>query len=281
MKTWAVLAMLACSWQAQAQTVERIAVLDVAVADTLQVLGASDKVVALPKQQLPAYLGNWALASVGDIGRSDAPDYNKLRQIKPDVIYVAAASAKQVTALKHIATTEVRTINHGSFWADTERETLKLAEQVGKREVAQQRLNGLATKIAHLRQQVQKQGETVVVLEHDDGHYRWQPQAAYQGLLYGVLGAKPPPNMPTKSMEVTQEQLQQWQAERILLLDISGSRQGPSLDRSVLEEAARDTPAVRMQQIAYLNPDFWLGQVGGLQGLNLQLDELGKQWAKP
>ena len=55
MKTLAWAALLACS-PLFAQSPERVVVLDVAAADTLQALGEGERIIAAPKAQLPAYL---------------------------------------------------------------------------------------------------------------------------------------------------------------------------------------------------------------------------------
>ena len=118
----------------------------------------------------------------------------------------------------------------------------------------------------------------MVVLEHNQGHYRWEAQAAYQGLLYGVLQIKRPVNLPTQSTEVTQAQLQQWQADALWVIDISGAKHQQSVDVSVLEEAARGTPALANERIKMLNPSHWTQTAVGLQGVQLQVDDVARMW---
>lgn len=168
--------------------------------------------------------------------------------------------------------------NPQQYWQDLERNTLAVAVPHAKQSLAQQSLTHLQQQTSTLRQQINQDKRSVVVLEHNQGHYRWEAQAAYQGLLYGVLQIKRPVNLPTQSTEVTQAQLQQWQADALWVIDISGAKHQQSVDVSVLEEAARTTPALATGRIKMLNAPYWPHTTVGLQGMQGQLDEVARLW---
>ena len=277
MKTLAWTALLFCG-QLYAQAPERIVVLDAATADTLQALGVANSIIALPKAQMPAYLAPVSREQVVDTGGLDKLAYGQLRQLKPDAIYAPNLNAKTKSALQQIAPTQVLAFHPQQYWQDLERNTLAVAVPHGKQSSAQQSLTLLQQQISNVRQQTKQDSRSVVVLEHNQGHYRWEAQAAYQGLLYGVLQIKRPVNLPTQPTEVTQAQLQQWQADALWVIDISGAKHQQSVDVSVLEEAARGTPALANERIKMLNPSHWTQTAVGLQGVQLQVDDVARMW---
>lgn len=277
MKIWAWAALLATS-HVLAQTPERMVVLDVAAADTLQVLGNADKIIALPKASLPAYLSPLLSAHTVDTGPQSKLAYSHLRQIKPDVIYAPKLAPATQASLQQIAPTQVLSFSPNSYWQDVERNTLAVASNATTQNLAKQRLHGLQQQINALQQRIDDDNRSLLVLEHQQGHYRWRPQAAYQGLLYGVLHIKRPVNLPTQEQEVTLEQLQTWQPESLWVIDVSGAQQRQPVDMSVLETAARGTPAAQQQRIKMLQAEHWPSVAVGLQGLQLQLDEVAREW---
>lgn len=272
---WAVL--LACS-PLFAQSPERVVVLDVAAADTLQALGEGERIIAAPKAQLPAYLMSQLPASVVDTGQPEKPAFSRLRQLKPDAIYAPALSDSSQAALQNLAPTHTLAFAPAQYWSDFNHNVLSVAEPHGKTALAQQRLNRLQQQMVTLREQIAQEPRSLVVLEHRQGHYRWQAQAAYQALLYDVLRIKRPVNLPKQSLEVTQTQLQQWQPDVLWVIDLSAAPNQQSVDVSVLEEAARTTPALATGRIKMLNAPYWPHTAVGLQGMQGQLDEVARLW---
>ena len=277
MKVWAWAALLATS-HALAQTPERMVVLDVAAADTLQVLGDADKIIALPKASLPAYLSPWLSAHTVDTGALNKLAYSQLRHIKPDVIYAPKLPPATQAGLGQIAPTQVLAFSPNTYRQDFERNALAVASTAAKQNLAKQRLHGLQQQMSALQAQIASDNRSLLVLEHDQGHYRWRAQAAYQGLLYGVLNIKRPVNLPTQEQEVTLEQLQAWQPEALWVIDVSGAQNRQAVDLSVLETAAQGTPAAQQQRIKMLSAAHWPTVAVGLQGLQLQLDEVARTW---
>lgn len=269
MKTGLLVAgwMLVCHTPAWA--FERAAVLDVAVADSLVVLGQGSKILAIAadaSEVLPV-LQRKTVVQLGSQW-----DYAKLRQIKPDVIYTTSQEPQQLQALQQLAPTKVWKVSNAQFWSDAKAANLALAEAVGQPNLGQKKWAALERKRETVRSKLIAQGETILVLEHEQGHYRWHPDAAYQGLLVNALRASLPANMPTATQEVTRVQLQQWQPQQIWVIDKSAASE--PFDRTVLEAAAAGSEAVHKRYIYKLSAAKWLQKAGGLNSLNAQLDEL-------
>ena len=277
MKILAWAALLVCS-PLFAQSPERVVVLDFAAADTLHALGEGEHIIALPKAQLPAYLAHVLRESVVDTGSADKLAYSQLRQLKPDAIYAPVLGAQTQAALQQLAPTHVLSFSPAQYWPDFKRNALAVAAPYAKEALAQQRLNGLQQQITALTQNTASEPRSLLVLEHKQGHYRWQAQAAYQGLLYEVLRIKRPVNLPKQSLEVTQAHLQQWQPDALWVIDLSAGPNQQSVDVSVLEEAARTTPALAAGRIKMLNPQHWPQTAVGLQGMQLQLHDVARLW---
>ena len=62
------------------------------------------------------------------------------------------------------------------------------------------------------------------------------------------------------------------------MIDLSAGPKQQSVDVSVLEEAARTTPALAAGRIKMLNPQHWPQTAVGLQGMQLQLDDVARLW---
>lgn len=123
----------------------------------------------------------WAAApdlpeSVLDLGSRGEPSMERIAIIKPDLIVTASGYGLDATRLQRFAPVETLKLYEGSATAlfDTEREYLRLAAQIGRRQQAQQMLAKFFADLAAMRAELstRKLPRVAVVSLFDDRHAR-------------------------------------------------------------------------------------------------------------
>lgn len=245
--------------------------------DTLDALGLSDQVVAVPKQGLPDYLARYADGDYPDVGGLKTPDLDQLRKLQPGLILVTGRQAGQQEALQAIA--EVRNVGltASSYREGVNTRVQELAELFG----AQQRAVRALTELwAHVEQQREAiAGEPLVlVVTHNNGNYGLRQEPVVTELL--ALAA---PALPAGVVSVTRgtrvftpltvADIAAMAPDLVLVVDRSAAIGDLPLDKSALESALADQGATATA-VTVLSPGLWYLSGGGLESIRLQVDEV-------
>lgn len=82
---------------------KRVAMLDLSVADTLDVLGIEPEAVGVPKALMPAYLDKYRDGKYTDLGDIKNPDFETISKFAPDVIFINGRQEASYDELAKIA----------------------------------------------------------------------------------------------------------------------------------------------------------------------------------
>lgn len=84
---------------------KKVVVFDMGYLDTLDALGLSDRVVGVPQQNIPAYLKQYKDSKYANVGGLKEPDFEKIAELNPDVIFISGRQASQFKEFNEIAPT--------------------------------------------------------------------------------------------------------------------------------------------------------------------------------
>lgn len=257
---------------------QRVVSYDYGSYDTLIALGAGDRVVATPAN-VPPYLADKA-GELRDAGGMKTPDVNTVRALQPQLILITGRQGESRDALQQVAPTLDMGITAGDYFAGVAHNVELLGQIFDKSTEAQQALATLRSKADKARQVVASSDKRTLVLTHNDG--RFSPTE--QPVIYSLLQAQrtlpaPPPQAADaprqRPQPMTVETIAAANPQVIFIIDRSAAIGATPLDVATLAHSPlASTPAAQAKRIVYLDPALWYLSGGGLQSLDLQIDQV-------
>ena len=256
----------------------RIVTFDYGSYDSLIALGAGERVLAVPGS-LPPYLADKA-GQTRNAGNMKTPDIDAIAALKPDLILITGRQGESRQALQALAPTLDMGISGDDYFAGLADNTRLLGRLVGKAAEAQQALSALQGKAERARQQIAASGQRTLVLTHNAGRFAPTENALIYSLLQAPRALPAPTPQPLGAPRLRPQPLDAGaiaaaEPEVIFIIDRSAAIGATPLDVATLADSplAR-TPAARAKRIVYLDPALWYLSGGGLQSVDLQIDQV-------
>ncbi len=92
---------------------KKVVVFDYGTLDSLDKMGVEVK--GLPKSNIPSYLSKYKDDKYANVGTLFEPNYEKLNEIKPDVIFISGRQSKVYKELNKIAPTIQLNVEDGKY----------------------------------------------------------------------------------------------------------------------------------------------------------------------
>lgn len=255
---------------------KKVVVLDFGTLDTLERLGLSDRIVALPAGNVPAYLAKFKAESYANAGGMKEPDIALIAELKPDLIVITGRQGKSYEALSAIAPTVNLGVNSKDYLPSVEQHITQLATLFDKQDQAKGQLTALEQKIATVKSTAAASGKTALVIMHNDGKLSAANNSGYAALIHDLLGVKrADETVATGRQAVDDAYLSAKNPDIIFIVDRSAAIGQPKFDPALLQsDAVKATSAYKNDKIIYLTPDLWYLSGGGLGSLDLQIGEV-------
>lgn len=170
---------------------KKVVVFDLAVLDTMKVLGV--KAAAVPQFKYPANLAEYETAAYPKVGSLFEPDYEKVAALAPDLIIVAGRSQPKYAELSKIAKTIDLTVNPADLIGSVKRNTHILGQIFGKQAQADAALSQLDQSVKALHDKAQKAGPGLIVMTVGNKISAYGPGSRF-GVLYDAFGIVPADN---------------------------------------------------------------------------------------
>ncbi|SBS30432.1 putative ABC transporter solute-binding protein YclQ precursor [Marinomonas aquimarina] len=262
-----------------AQANERLVSYDLGSVDTLRALQATDQVVGLPKQSLPAYLSEFSNERYTDVGGLKTPDAEAVAKLDPSLILITGRQGDSGQALASIAQTQTVGLQEGAYWPALEKHVMNLATHVEKQEQGQQALQALAKELAAMKQQLA--GQAVLSVTHNAGGFsvRQDPIASeLLGLTQVALSesVKPIQRGTRTFLPLSVEDIASVNPKVLYVVDRSQAigETDQALNVEALQVKLSEMGA--QTKVAYLTPGLWYLSGNGLESVKLQAQELAQ-----
>ncbi|MEU6862176.1 iron-siderophore ABC transporter substrate-binding protein [Streptomyces sp. NPDC046876] len=228
----------------------------------------------------PAYLGD-AVKDTKDVGPLDNPNLEAIAALKPDLIVSATVRhADLYDRLSRIAPT-VFVKTTGPIWKEN---ITFLGTALGREEKARAKLAAYETRAKKIGDAVNAKGggsgeggkPTVSITRFVDGPTRIYLPKSFTGIILGDMGLLRPENQRDTAkfnIEISEEQIQQADADHIFLTAFSG---GEERKRKFMANPLwQRLNAVRKGNVHEVDDATWMTSVS-LQGADKVLDDMAK-----
>lgn len=255
---------------------ERVIVFDYATLDSLDVMGI--EVIGLPKSNIPAFLEKFKDDKYEDVGTLFEPDFEKIYELKPDVIFVSGRQAEVYEELAKIAPTVYLTVD-GSKYMDSVTENLTiLGEIFNKQDVVKEELTKINDKMKELNEKVTTEGKNALVVLANDGNISAFGVDSRFGVVYSDFGFTPVDEsiqVVNHGQSISFEYILEKNPDYILIVDRAATTGGSvSAEQLFNNQIVKQTEAYKNEKIIYLSSQEWYVASGGITGTLTMIQDL-------
>lgn len=258
---------------------QKIAVLDLAALDIIDVLGVGDRVVGIPKSSsvsyLKSYVENDKIVNVGSVKEVDMEALNALQ---PDLIFIGGRLSSEYENISKIAPTiSINIDNEAGYMKSFTQNVNHIASIFGLEEKAVELTSSFDQRIAALNQTAS--GKKAIVGLVTSGSLSTLGNGSRCSVITNEVGFEnaatdvDSTHGDTASFELLLEKDPDYMF--ILDRDTAINAEGAKVAKEVMEnEIVMKTTAYQNGKIIYLTPDVWYLSEGGITATDIMLKDL-------
>ncbi|MBZ5488472.1 ABC transporter substrate-binding protein [Halomonas aquamarina] len=256
---------------------DRVATFDLGGLDTLDALGLSDRVVGVPKSNLPAYLEQYDTDDITDIGGLRSPDFDALANSKPHLILFTGRQGEWQTEMETVAPTLNTGVQGDDYLAAFDDNVREIASRLHAEARAEEALETLHGEIEAQREALSDAPRTLVVT-HNDGNLTLNQHPVVHEVL-GVETLAIPDSVTSETYgsrtftPLSADAIGEIDPAVVLIIDRSAAIGNEPADLEALEHDLTEAGASDVRLVS-LTPALWYLSGGGLQSLAMQVEEV-------
>ena len=262
---------------------ERIIALDMAALDTVDALGAGDKVVGTVTKSVPSWLKD-KYKDVASVGSLKEPDVEAIAKLKPDLLLIGARTASMYGDLSKNFTTVNADVDweKPNYSKQVEDQVRQIGQAVGKTDQAEKLVQQIQKKVDDYKDTAKDKGTALVLMANEGELSVYGPQSRWAP-IYDVFGFKEAttdykPDEGHKSKKISFEAVKQLDPDYIFVVDRAkaiGKTEGSTPAEQLMDnELINSTKAAKNKHIVYLTPERWYIVMYGATNYPAELDEI-------
>ncbi|MBO0461483.1 MULTISPECIES: siderophore ABC transporter substrate-binding protein [Enterococcus] len=260
------------------QNPEKVVVFDNGSLDTLDALGVGDKVVGAATKNLPAYLEKYQ--EVESAGGIKEPDLEKINEMQPDLIIISGRQRDYQEQLSQIAPTLFLALDSEKPWESMQENVTTLGKIFDKETEADEKLADLNEKITEVKEKASALDQTALVTLVNEGQLSAYGSGSRFGLVHDLFGFKQADDQieaSTHGQSVSYEYVLEKNPGILFVIDRTQAIGGDtSNDNVAANELVAQTDAGKNDQVISLQPDVWYLSGGGLESMNLMIEDVNQ-----
>ncbi|MBD7911195.1 siderophore ABC transporter substrate-binding protein [Clostridium cibarium] len=257
---------------------QKIVVFDYGVLDSLDTIGI--EVQAVAKSSLPSYLSKFKDEKYVDAGTLFEPNFEKLQELKPDLIIISGRQESVYDKLKEIAPTLYVSISDTGYFESFKANMDNLGKIFSKEDVVKDQLDKIDTKIKELNEKVKEKNSKALMIMANEGNLSAFGEKSRFGIIHRDFGLKQADENIEESnhgMNVSFEYLAEKNPDYLFVVDRSAvTGKGVSAQKTLDNDIIKGTSAYKNNRIIYLDSQVWYVSSGGFTGTNTMIDEITK-----
>lgn len=257
------------------QNPKTVVTFDFGVLDSLDKMGIEVK--GLPKSNIPSYLSKYKDDKYVDLGSTKEPNFEKISELKPDLIVIGARQLKLYDEFKKIAPTVAMHTDDKDYMGSFKANMANLGEIFDKKEFIDKELKSIDDEVKAINEQAKKDGKSTLILMASDGALSVYGEASRFGIIHNGFGfpvADKNIEASRHGQKITFEYIMEKNPEQIFVVDRGAVVGGKTSAKQVLEnDLVKATKAYKNNKIVYLTPDVWYLSGGGLESTNKMIEE--------
>lgn len=260
---------------------KRVAVADMASLDTIDALGFGSRVVGLTKAQKVYYLSKYNDdKNIKNIGSVKEVDLEALMSAEPDIIFIGARLAAHYDKLSKIAPVVYLGIDYKNGTFESIKKNIATISKIfGVEHMADEKFDKFEKRLKAIKEKANSQTAILGLVSSSNlntlgNEKRCAMITTDAGFTNVVLDAKT-----THGNDSSFELVLKLNPSYIFVLDRDSaiSKKGAKLAKDVMNnELINKTKAYKDGHIFYLNPSVWYLSEGGINALDLMLQDLEK-----
>ncbi|GMX62528.1 petrobactin ABC transporter substrate-binding protein YclQ [Paenibacillus elgii] len=257
---------------------KKVVVFDFGTLDSLDKLGV--EVAGVPSKNLPSYLSKYKDSKYANVGGLMEPDFEKINQLKPDLIIISARQSAKYEEFKAIAPTIFMGVDDKSYMKSFEDNVKLLGQIFGKEAAAEKEFAAISDSVKKLKEKASAGGKTALVILTTGGKTSAYGQGSRFGIIHDVFGFTPADKdikVETHGQSVTFEYVAQKDPDYLFVVDrdaVVGN--GTPAKQIVENELTKKTKAYKSGKIIYLDSNYWYLSGGGLLSVAEMVKEAEK-----
>ncbi|MGM0143614.1 siderophore ABC transporter substrate-binding protein [Enterococcus mundtii] len=260
------------------QNPEKVVVFDNGSLDTLDALGVGDKVIGAATKNLPAYLEKYQ--EVESAGGIKEPDLEKINEMQPDLIIISGRQSDYQEQLSQIAPTLYLAMDAEKPWESMQENVTTLAKIFDKEKEAEEKLTDLTKQIDEVKEKASALDQTALVTLVNEGQLSAYGSGSRFGLVHDLFGFKQADDQieaSTHGQSVSYEYVLEKNPGILFVIDRTKAIGGDtSNDNVAANELVAQTDAGKNDQVISLQPDVWYLSGGGLESMNLMIENVNQ-----
>lgn len=255
---------------------ERIIVFDYATLDTLDKMGIH--VIGLPKSNIPSFLEKYKDDKYEDVGTLFEPNFEKIFELEPDVIFISGRQAEVYDELDKIAPTVFLEVD-GSNYLDSVTRNLKIIGEIFEKEdFIEGELAKINEEMEKLHGKVKGSGSNALIVMANDGAISAYGEGSRFGVIHKEFGFEPVDKdieVADHGQNISFEYILQQNPDYIFVIDRAATTGGSVTAEQVLDnEIIKRTDAYQKDRIVYLSSQIWYVLSGGLGGTKVMIEDV-------
>lgn len=256
---------------------QKVVVFDYSALDTLDQLGVP--VAAVPQANVPPFLSKYAGAEYTNAGTLFEPDYEKVNELKPDLIIVGGRSSAVYPELAKIAPTIDVTVDQTQLVESFKHNVINLATIFGKENEATSRLAAIDEAISRVKSKAATSNANALIVLTTGGKVSAYGPGSRFGIIHDVLGVTPAVadvQAETHGDAISFEFIRDKNPDILYVVDRdSATGEGTASAEQVLDnELVKATNASQNGKMVYLDPTMWYLANAGLGTMAAMIAEV-------
>lgn len=259
-----------------AMAAPKLVVMDFGALDTIDALGGSETVVAIPKDLVPAYLEKYKTDNVKRSGDMFKMDMDVINGENPDYIVISGRQGRAQAELQSVAPVINFSAANDDFLESAKYNIYAVGKAIEKEAEAKAAWESLNSKLEKSAEKAKASNQTALVLMHNDGNFWISNTSGYATLVHDVLGVKRAETEEVeKGVQADAAYLTAKNPDIIYIIDRSAAIGQPPMKEDHFKATdMADISAVKNDKVVYLTPQLWYLSGKGLQSFDLQTDEI-------
>ena len=259
---------------------EKVVVFDNGFLDTLDALGVNP--TAVVQDSLPSYLSKFKDSTYVNAGTLFEPDYEKLSEINPDIIFISGRASAAYAELSKIAPTVYIGVDNKNFLESFKVNTELAGKIFGKEKEAADAIAAYEAKVEEVKGKATASDEKALIVLGSEGALSAYGSGSRFGVIHDVFGVKAADEkvkVGTHGDNVSFEYVRDTNPDILFVVDRDAvvNENGESGTKGAIEnEIVSATNAVKNGKVFYLDPEVWYLSGGGLQSETLKVEDVLK-----
>ena len=257
---------------------EKVIVFDYGTLDTLDKMGI--EIIGLPKSNIPTVLEKFNDDKYEDVGTLFEPDFEKIYELQPDVIFISGRQTEVYEELAKIAPTVYMELDGSDYMASVTKNVTLIGEIFGKEDFVKKELEEINKAIEELNKKITESGKNALIVMANDGSISAYGEGSRFGIIHKEFGFTPVDKeiqVSNHGQSITFEYILEKNPDYIFVIDRAATTGGNVSAQQIFDnDIIKQTEAYKNGRIVYLSSQVWYVASGGLTGTRLMIEDVSK-----